>query len=201
MSIDDKLLDSQSGYGEDKSAETAGSLREARNEGGSDSETTEGGDINAVKRQAKRERTKRLRKKNLTEDRKSISFPYSQRLKLNILNLVTSWGTSFFYIVYHWFQSKLGNKRKYVKLGSEWMDVPGMTEKQRDEIGSNFAPWENCCFVSLAFGCLIALFLMLIPLVMMGYFLFDPIGFTKNFYQITWSIFRFIFVDVVSSLF
>lgn len=204
MPLDDELLRSQQAANKDEessadeSAERAGALREAQNNQGGGNQEVDGS-LRSRVMAAKKE--KNSKKDNLNEDKKSISFVHSQRLKFNILNLVTSWGTSFFYIVYHWFQSKLGNKRKYVKLGSEWMDTPGMTEKQRDEIGSNFAPWESCCFVSLSIGCLVALFLAFIPIVLMGYFLADPVGFTTNFFTITWHIFKFIFVDMVSSIF
>lgn len=196
MSVDEQLLAAQNtkkqeGNQPGSSADRAGSLREQQRD--ADNQETDGGSLRSKVMEAKKEKAAKDAKKK-TEERKSISFRNSQILKENIFNLLTSFGATFFYIIYHWFQSKLGNKRKYVKLGSEWMDSPVLTEKQRDEIGSNFAPWENCCFVSASLGCLIVVFLSILPLVLMGYYIAHPADFVVDFPEAIWSIFKSIFL-------
>ncbi|MDD3285786.1 MAG: hypothetical protein PHG95_04130 [Patescibacteria group bacterium] len=194
MSVDEQLLAAQNAKDqpnqESSSSERAGALREQQ--GGAGNQEGETGDLRSQVMASRKNRAVEAAKKK-KEERKSISFRYSQILKENIFNLVTSFGTSYFYIVYHWFQSKLGNKRKYVKLGSEWMDNPAITEKQRDEIGSNFAPWENCCFVSAAFGCLVSVLLATLPLVLIGYFIAHPLQAAWENLSLVWNIIKSIF--------
>ncbi len=193
MSVDEQLLAAQNSQDrddgqEESSADRAGSLRRLQRSGddGDDGEA-EGGSLRSRVLASRRSRASELAKKK-QEERKSISFRHSQILKKNIFNLVDSFGLTYFYIVYHWFQSKLGDKRKYVKLGSEWMDSPALTEKQRDEIGANFAPWENCCFVSASFGCLVAVLMAITPLVLIGYFIANPIKTAWEFLDVIWEI-------------
>ena len=193
MSVDEQLLAAQNSQDrddgqEESSADRAGSLRRLQRSGddGDDGEA-EGGSLRSRVLASRRSRASELAKKK-QEERKSISFRHSQILKENIFNLVDSFGLTYFYIVYHWFQSKLGDKRKYVKLGSEWMDNPALTEKQRDEIGANFAPWENCCFVSASFGCLVAVLMAITPLVLIGYFIANPIKTAWEFLDVIWEI-------------
>lgn len=188
MSVDEQLL-AANNQKEDSSGERAGALREQKR---SEQEPNPGGDLRSrVMKKRKEKASKKLKLGG--ENRKSISFRKSLILKENILNLVTSFGLTFFYIVYHWFQSKVGNKRKYVKLGSEWMDMPGMTEKQRDEIGSNFAPWENCCFVSASLGCLVVIVLAMLPFVLIGYYISHPAKFAIDLPQMAWNVLKSIF--------
>ena len=193
MSVDEQLLAAQNSQDQDdgqeeSSADRAGSLRRLQRSGddGDDGEA-EGGSLRSRVLASRRSRASELAKKK-QEERKSISFRHSRILKENIFNLVESFGLTYFYIVYHWFQSKLGDKRKYVKLGSEWMDSPALTEKQRDEIGANFAPWENCCFVSASFGCLVAVLMAITPLVLIGYFIAHPIKTAWEFLDVIWEI-------------
>ena len=190
MSVDEQLLAAQNSQDrddgqEESSADRAGSLRRLQRSG--DDGEAEGGSLRSRVLASRRSRASELAKKK-QEERKSISFRHSQILKENIFNLVESFGLTYFYIVYHWFQSKLGDKRKYVKLGSEWMDSPALTEKQRDEIGANFAPWENCCFVSAAFGCLVAVLMAITPLVLIGYFIAHPLQAAWEFLDVIWEI-------------
>lgn len=192
MSVDEQLLAAQNSQDrddgqEESSADRAGSLRRLQRSGDDGDDEAEGGSLRSRVLASRRSRASELAKKK-QEERKSISFRHSQILKENIFNLVDSFGLTYFYIVYHWFQSKLGDKRKYVKLGSEWMDSPALTEKQRDEIGANFAPWENCCFVSASFGCLVAVLMAITPLVLIGYFIAYPIKTAWEFLDVIWEI-------------
>lgn len=192
MSVDEQLLAAQNSQDrddgqEESSADRAGSLRRLQRSGDDGDDEAEGGSLRSRVLASRRSRASELAKKK-QEERKSISFRHSQILKENIFNLVDSFGLTYFYIVYHWFQSKLGDKRKYVKLGSEWMDSPALTEKQRDEIGANFAPWENCCFVSASFGCLVAVLMAITPLVLIGYFIAHPIKTAWEFLDVIWEI-------------
>lgn len=192
MSVDEQLLAAQNSQDrddgqEESSADRAGSLRRLQRSGDDGDDEAEGGSLRSRVLASRRSRASELAKKK-QEERKSISFRHSQILKENIFNLVDSFGLTYFYIVYHWFQSKLGDKRKYVKLGSEWMDSPALTEKQRDEIGANFAPWENCCFVSASFGCLVAVLMAITPLVLIGYFIANPIKTAWEFLDVIWEI-------------
>lgn len=195
MSADEQLLAAQNTKSqpdqENSSSDRAGALREQQREGGGQEET--GQSLRSQVMAARKNQTSEDAKKN--EERKSISFRHSQILKQNIFNLVTSFGLSYFYIVYHWFQSKLGNKRKYVKLGSEWMDSPALTEKQRDEIGSNFAPWENCCFFSVSIGFLVAILLVILPFALIGYYLSHPAEAAWEGLSLVWSIIKSIFTS------
>jgi len=190
MSVDEELLAAQNIKNQPDqvalSADRAGSLREQQR---AENSEREGEDLRSSVMTAKKDKAVKEAKRK-KEERKSISFRHSQILKENIFNLIDSFGLTFFYIVYHWFQSKLGNKRKYVKLGSEWMDNPALTEKQRDEIGSNFAPWENCCFVSASIGCLMAILLSTLPLVLIGYFIAHPFKAAWANLSLLWDILK-----------
>ena len=179
MSVDERLLAAQTNNraesGPEKGGPKAGNLREQQR-GEQLPEEEESFDLRRQTMMARR----RQKKQDKKGEEKSLSFPKSQILKENIYNLVTIFGATFFYVVWHWLMSKLGDKKKYAPLGSEWLDVPGLTVKQRDEIGSNFAPWENCCFVSASLGCLIAIILSLLPIMLLGYVIADP----KNLLQL-----------------
>ena len=104
----------------------------------------------------------------------AVSAATSSRLREMIVGIPESLGVTFLYVIFHWFQSKLGNKKKYVKLGSEWFDVPGMTEKVRDEVGSNFHAPEGCCFFVALGGCAVAIILALIPIFLIADIIINP---------------------------
>jgi hypothetical protein len=157
MSVDEKLLDSQSGSKEDKSAETAGALREAQNNQGEDGQEAEGNDVNSTRMTAKKERAKRLRRKNLREDQeKSLSAGTSKLLQSAWRNIMASWGFSFFYVYVHLFLQNIFGKKLFAPLGSEWADSPGITVKKRDEKGKKYHLPETmgvgCCTIVIIFS-------------------------------------------------
>jgi hypothetical protein len=171
MSVDEQLLANQAS----KKSDQSGADQADNSSGGSDTSSKggAGGDLRSQQMAAKKAKALEL-KKEAEKKEMSVSFMKSRILVENIANLISSLGTTLFYIIYHWFQSKLGNKKKYVPLGSEWFDAPGMTVAQRDEIGSRFHTVENCCFVSLVSGCIVAVIISFTPIFVVGYMIMNP---------------------------
>lgn len=193
MSVDEQLLANQAS----KKSDQSDTDQADNSPGESDPSNKEGagGDLRSQQMEAKKARALEL-KKEAEKKEMSVSFMKSRILVENIANLISSLGTTLFYIIYHWFQSKLGNKKKYVPLGSEWFDSPGMTVAQRDEIGSRFHTIENCCFVSLVSGCIVALIISFTPIFVLGYIITNPEN-LLSMPGVLWELFKSLISNLV----
>lgn len=54
----------------------------------------------------------------------------AQALKQSWLNLLSSWGLTYFYILFHFFMAYIANSRAFCKFGEEWGSPTSQTEKE-----------------------------------------------------------------------
>ncbi len=179
MSVDAQLLRAQKSPNQDdqnddesSSEDRAGDLRSAQRDA-SAQEHEAAFDLRTQVMMSRKEQAMQAEKKG-GGNKLAVSAATSSRLREMIVSIPESFGGTFFYVIYHYLQSKFGNKKKYVKLGTEWFDVPGMTEKVRDDVGSNFNAPEGCCFFTALGGCAFAVILSLTPILLIAYVISDP---------------------------
>lgn len=179
MSVDAQLLRAQKSPNQDdqnddesSSEDRAGDLRSAQRDA-SVQEQISVPDLRTQVMESRRAQAIQEAKKG-EGNKLAVSAATSSRLREMIVNIPESLGSTFFYVIYHWFQSKVGNKKKYVKLGTEWFDVPGMTEKVRDDVGSNFNALESCCFFTALGGCAVAIILAMLPILLISDLIANP---------------------------
>lgn len=179
MSVDAQLLRAQTSPNQDdqngdesSSEDRAGDLRSAQRDASAQEQAT-AFDLRTQVMMSRKEQLEKEKKKG-EGNKLAVSAATSLRLREMIVSIPESLGANFFYVIYHWFQSKVGNKKKYVKLGTEWFDVPGMTEKVRDDVGSNFNAPEGCCFFVALGGCAFAILLSLLPILLIADIIANP---------------------------
>jgi len=190
MSLDEQLLQPTSKKNEqssaDRSAETAGALREAQKNPDTGNQGVDDGSLRSRAIQAKRAKAKETRGL-LADQEKSISTLSSSWLRwaLNpFTTLPVSFGLSFFYVYVHLFLQAIFGKKLFAPLGSEWFDRPGGTVKKRDEMGSKFKLSETmgvgCCTIVIIFSIIV----ILVIIALLVEVIKNPIG---TIAQIGWS--------------
>lgn len=174
MSVDSQLLQAQQeskNSKQNKSAETAGALREAQSNQEETSQESGEEDINSLRKKAKRKKQKEAKLMS-NEQEKTISVGTSRLLQSAWRSLIPSWGFSFLYVYVHLFLQSIFGKKLFAPLGSEWFDKPGISIKKRDRKGGKLRLPESigvgCCTIVIFFSVIFIFSILALMLEVIG---------------------------------